>query len=108
MTPDPTTTRCSGSSSSVVDVAPGQDAFAVGHGGGQHPRGAAGGEQHDVGLEGLGHRAVRVDDLDAVRAAGLVGGEAAGAGDHGDALAHAAACVDVGGLLRGQVADAAR
>ena len=30
----------------VVDLAPVEDALAVGHGGGQHPRGGAGGDQH--------------------------------------------------------------
>ena len=53
VTPEPTTTRCSGGSVEVVDVAPGQDALAVGHRGGQRARRAAGGEQHDVGLDRL-------------------------------------------------------
>ena len=48
---------------------------------GEHPRRAAGGEQHDVGLDGVGDRAGRVEDLDPVRARRLLGGEPARAGE---------------------------
>ena len=66
VTPDPTTTRCSGRSVEVVDLAPVEDAFAVGFGAGEDARAGAGRNQHDLRVE---HPVVAVREVDVDRCA---------------------------------------
>ena len=88
----------------VVELAPVQDALAVGHRVGQHARAGAGGDQHHVGLQHA-DLAVRCGDLHpVVRHAGHVVDEFATAGDDVDVLAQQLAA-DVGRLRPGQRLD---
>ena len=90
----------------LVDVAPVEDPLAVRLGARQHARVGAGGDEDDVALQLVGHRALGVDDLHPVRGqpADLVG-EPALTGDDPHALADQP-LVDVGRLRHRQALDA--
>ena len=89
----------------LVELAPVEDALAVGHRAGQDARGGAGGDQDDVGRQLLGALGRRHGDL-VGREAGLFVAEAGFADDDADAFALDAGA-DVGGLGQREALDPA-